>query len=311
MVKGNWERRVERAAESKKAKKDAKALKAAGLKPLDPLDALNALLQIDGDPEVWLTPRDGAAGATLCRPHFRSEACANRRCRYSHAATISAYGPPADPSGGAATEPPIERLPRVDALLFPARPPPQEAPAAAAGALDALADGPLALVLSLAPRLPTSVCSALRGAALASPAVAAAKAAARPALLAARRRFLLRNARRVRYAIAGDQPPRLAFDAGDDGVWRSFTAPLRAPRRAARAGPRPRAASTVSALSALLAEEEGATGGRNRPRSLAALFAACPDGAAAALASASRKKAVKKKRQGKVRGKKDEFARGQ
>ena len=109
MVKGNWERRVERAAKQKAAKRDAAAAKAKG-QLVDPLDILNAVFRKDPDASVWVSaPGD----AKLCAAYFRTGECANRRCKWSHAETLAAFGP-----GGraeATTEAPVER---VDELAF-------------------------------------------------------------------------------------------------------------------------------------------------------------------------------------------------
>ena len=80
MVKGNWERRVERAAKQKAAKRDAAAAKAKG-QLVDPLDILNAVFLKDPDASVWVS---APGNAKLCAAYFRTGDCPNRRCKWSH-----------------------------------------------------------------------------------------------------------------------------------------------------------------------------------------------------------------------------------
>ena len=110
MVKGNWERRVERAAKQKAAKRDAAAAKAKG-QLVDPLDILNAIFLKDPDASVWVAGQ----GNKLCAAYFRNGDCPNRRCKWSHAETIAPFGP-----GGhveATTEPPLGQVQTVAARL--------------------------------------------------------------------------------------------------------------------------------------------------------------------------------------------------
>ena len=67
MVKGNWERRVERAAKQKAAKRDAAAAKAKG-QLVDPLDILNTVFLKDPDASVWVAGQ----GNKLCAAYFLS-----------------------------------------------------------------------------------------------------------------------------------------------------------------------------------------------------------------------------------------------
>ena len=106
MVKGNWERRVERAAKQKAAKRDAAAAKAKG-QLVDPLDILNAVFLKDPDASVWVA---AAGSAKLCAAYFRNGDCPNRRCKWSHAETLAPWSPSAT---GATTEPPLEQVPTV------------------------------------------------------------------------------------------------------------------------------------------------------------------------------------------------------
>jgi hypothetical protein len=87
MVKGNWERRVERAAKQKAAKRDAAAAKAKG-QLVDPLDILNAVFLKDPDASVWTA---APGNAKLCAAYFRHGDCPNRRCKWSHAETIAPW----------------------------------------------------------------------------------------------------------------------------------------------------------------------------------------------------------------------------
>ena len=89
MVKGNWERRIEKADKRKAAKKDAKAAKAKG-QLVDPLDILNAVFLKNADAHVWISAPNGAK---LCAAHFRQGDCPNRRCKWSHAESLAPWGP--------------------------------------------------------------------------------------------------------------------------------------------------------------------------------------------------------------------------
>ena len=109
MVKGNWERRVERAAKQKAAKRDAAAAKAKG-QLVDPLDILNAIFLKDPDASVWVAGQ----GNKLCAAYFRNGDCPNRRCKWSHAETLAPWNPS---STDATTEAPVEQVQTVAARL--------------------------------------------------------------------------------------------------------------------------------------------------------------------------------------------------
>ena len=87
MVKGNWQHRVEKAERRKAERKERKELREKGLL-VEPLDVLNALFRGDPDPEVWLVAPERPK---LCAAHFFDDGCANRRCKWSHAETLSPY----------------------------------------------------------------------------------------------------------------------------------------------------------------------------------------------------------------------------
>ena len=110
MVKGNWERRVERAAKQKAAKRDAAAAKAKG-QLVDPLDILNAIFLKDPDASVWVS---APGNAKLCAAYFRHGDCPNRRCKWSHAETLAPFG---GSTSEATTEAPVEQVPTVAARL--------------------------------------------------------------------------------------------------------------------------------------------------------------------------------------------------
>ena len=111
MVKGNWERRAEKASQRKAAQKEKKELKAKGLF-VEPRDALARVFAADTDPVIFL---DAPGGAALCRNHFRRDACANRRCKWSHAFSIAAFADGGEDGG--TTEPAVACLPTVKAHL--------------------------------------------------------------------------------------------------------------------------------------------------------------------------------------------------
>ena len=252
MVKGNWQHRVEKAERRKAERRERKELREKGLL-VEPLDVLNALFRGDPDPEVWLVAPERPK---LCAAHFFDDGCTNRRCKWSHAETLGPYtarcavAAPTETTARA-----VARLARVDEQLFPAR----VAPGGAAGAFDALADALLGVVYRFSPATRAAgTCRKLRAASLASGAVVAAKRRARPALLLARQRSLLRRAKDVAYAASG---AALAFDAGADDVWRSFAGGA-APRPRGRSRgdsaadeARPRAPSSAAVLDALVASE--------------------------------------------------------
>ena len=319
MVKGNWERRVERAAKQKAAKRDAAAAKAKG-QLVDPLDILNAVFLKDPDASVWVS----AGNAKLCAAYFRHGDCPNRRCKWSHAETIAPFG---GSTSEATTEAPVEQVPTVAARLDGAVP---KAEFNDGSVLAPVPEGVVARVLDWCSPYragaAAATCRALRRAAALSAGVRAHKDAARPRLLAARRRRVLRMARSVRFAGATvDGRRALAYDAERPDVFRAFSRPRRSVERPARkkAPARP--------FNKLL--EEAAA-----PRAVATVLGALPDAGAAAVAATSkrlraltkaddayrrrrrrgleartaqRKTRKKGKRQGKDTRKKDEFARGQ
>lgn len=217
MVKGNWERRIEKADKRKAAKKDAKAAKAKG-QLVDPLDILNAVFLKNADAHVWISAPNGAK---LCAAHFRQGDCPNRRCKWSHAESLAPWGPaPTD----ATTEPPVEQVPTVTAVLDGVY---NAAEFNDACVLEPLPDGVVARVLDWCSSskvcAAAAACKALRRAASLSAGVRAQKDACRPRLLAARRRRVLRAARNVRFAGATVEGRRvMAFDAEDADVFRAF-----------------------------------------------------------------------------------------
>ena len=320
MVKGNWERRVERAAKQKAAKRDAAAAKAKG-QLVDPLDILNAVFLKDPDASVWVAGQ----GNKLCAAYFRNGDCPNRRCKWSHAETLAPWNPS---STDATTEPPVAQVQTVAARLDGAVP---KAEFNDASALAPLPEGVVARVLDWCSAYragaAAATCKALRRAVSLSAGVRAQKDAARPRLLAARRRRVLRMARSVRFAGACvDGRRALAYDAEQPDVFRAFSRPARSlPRPARKKAPAARPFNT------LLGEAAAA-------RAVAAVIGALPDAGAAAVAATSRrlraltksddayrrrrrrgldartaqrKTRKKGKRQGKDTRKKDEFARGQ
>ena len=335
MVQGNWQRRIEKANQRKAAAKEKKELRSAGLL-VEPLDVLNALFRLDDDPEVWVYAADSAR--KLCRAYFRFEDCPNRRCKWSHAETLRCAPCCAVPAAAEATVRAVVRTTRVDEALRPREdavaPPAEDAPRSS---LEGLAEAILELCLEYAPAA-AAVAGAsrrLRAASLGSPAVAAAKAARRPALVLARQRAFLRRAASVAFAATG---ATLAYEAADDDVWRSFAA--------ARGGPpRPRARSRGESFAG---DAESPSRALPPERSFLAdlhadgvgdgalrrVFAFCPApslaGCSRALRAAAkadpsmrarrraglelqaaRKKATKRKKAAKKAGKKDGFARGQ
>ena len=117
---------------------------------------------------------------------------------------------------------------------------------------------------------------ALRAAA--SSAVRAHKDAARPRLLAARRRRVLRMARSVRFAGACvDGRRALAYDAEQPDVFRAFSRPARSLPRPAR-----KKAPAARPFNKMLEEAAAA-------RAVAAVIGALPDAGAAAVAATSRR----------------------
>ena len=321
MVKGNWERRVERAAKQKAAKRDAAAAKAKG-QLVDPLDILNAVFLKDADASVWVS---APGNAKLCAAYFRHGDCPNRRCKWSHAETIAPFG---GSTSEATTEAPVEQVPTVAARLDGAVP---KAEFNDGSALAPLPEGVVARVLDWCSPYragaAATTCRALRRAVSLSAGVRAHKAAARPRLLAARRRRVLRMARSVRFAGATvDGRRALAYDAERPDVFRAFSRPRRSVERPAR-----KKAPAARPFNKLLEEAAAA-------RAVAAVLGALPDAGAAAVAATSRrlraltkaddayrrrrrrgldartaqrKTRKKGKRQGKDTRKKDEFARGQ
>jgi hypothetical protein len=193
MVKGNWERRVERAAKQKAAKRDAAAAKAKG-QLVDPLDILNAVFLKDPDASVWVS---APGNAKLCAAYFRTGDCPNRRCKWSHAETLAPWSPSAT---DATTEAPVEQVATVAARLDAVAP---KAEYNDASALAPLPEGVVARALDWCSAYragaAAATCRALRRAASLSVGVRAQKDAARPRLLAARRRRVLRAARSVRF----------------------------------------------------------------------------------------------------------------
>ena len=320
MVKGNWERRVERAAKQKAAKRDAAAAKAKG-QLVDPLDILNAVFLKDPDASVWVS---APGNAKLCAAYFRNGDCPNRRCKWSHAEAIAPYGATASE---ATTEAPVEQVPTVAARLDGAVP---KAEFNDGSVLAPLPEGVVARVLDWCSPYragaAAATCRALRRAASLSAGVRAHKDAARPRLLAARRRRVLRMARSVRFAGATvDGRRALAYDAEQPDVFRAFSRPRRSVERPAR-----KKAPAARPFNKLLEEAAAA-------RAVAAVLGALPDAGAAAVAATSRRlraltkaddayrrrrrrgldartaqrKKKGKRRQGKDTRKKDEFARGQ
>ena len=321
MVKGNWERRVERAAKQKAAKRDAAAAKAKG-QLVDPLDILNAVFLKDPDASIWVS---APGNAKLCAAYFRNGDCPNRRCKWSHAEAIAPYGATASE---ATTEAPVEQVPTVAARLDGAVP---KAEFNDGSVLAPVPEGVVARVLDWCScyraGAAAATCRALRRAASLSAGVRAHKDAARPRLLAARRRRVLRMARSVRFAGATvDGRRALAYDAERPDVFRAFSRPRRSVERPAR-----KKAPAARPFNKLLEEAAAA-------RAVAAVLGALPDAGAAAVAATSRrlraltkaddayrrrrrrgldartaqrKTRKKGKRQGKDTRKKDEFARGQ
>jgi hypothetical protein len=321
MVKGNWERRVERAAKQKAAKRDAAAAKAKG-QLVDPLDILNAVFLKDPDASVWIA---APGNAKLCAAYFRNGDCPNRRCKWSHAETLAPWNPS---STDATTEAPVEQVQTVAARLDAVAP---KAEYNDGSIMAPVPEGVVARVLDWCSAYragaAAETCKALRRAAALSAGVRAQKDAARPRLLAARRRRVLRMARSVRFAGACvDGRRALAYDAEQPDVFRAFSRPARSlPRPARKKAPAARPFNT------LLGEAAAA-------RAVAAVLGALPDAGAAAVAATSRrlraltkadddyrrrrrrgldartaqrKTRKKGKRQGKDTRKKDEFARGQ
>ena len=272
MVKGNWERRVERAAKQKAAKRDAAAAKAKG-QLVDPLDILNSIFLKDPDASVWVS---APGNAKLCAAYFRNGDCPNRRCKWSHAETIA----PWSLSGtDATTEPPVAQVQTVAARLDG---PVSKAEFNDASALAPLPEGVVARVLDWCSAYragaAAATCRAMRRAASLSVGVRAQKDAARPRLLAARRRRVLRMARTVRFAGARvDGRRALAYDAEQPDVFRAFSRPARSlPRPARKKAPASRPFNT------LLGEAAAA-------RAVAAVLGALPDAGAAAVAATSRR----------------------
>mmetsp|Transcript_23457 Transcript_23457/g.61331 ORF Transcript_23457/g.61331 Transcript_23457/m.61331 type:complete len:320 (-) Transcript_23457:61-1020(-) len=319
MVKGNWERRVERAAKQKAAKRDAAAAKAKG-QLVDPLDILNAIFLKDPDASVWVAGQ----GNKLCAAYFRNGDCPNRRCKWSHAETLAPWSPSAT---DATTEPPLEQVPTVAARLDGVVP---KAEYNSDSVLAPVPEGVVARVLDWCSAYragaAAATCRALRRAVSLSVGVRAQKDAARPRLLAARRRRVLRMARSVRFAGATvDGRRALAYDAEQPDVFRAFSRPARSLPRPAR-----KKAPAARPFNSLLGEAAAA-------RAVAAVIGALPDAGAAAVAATSKRlraltkadddyrrrrrrgldartaqrKKKGKRRQGKDTRKKDEFARGQ
>ena len=61
-------------------------------------------MELDADAEVWILLPSHETARPLCGAFFRDE-CANRRCRWSHAATIAGLRRPKAHHEPAATEP--------------------------------------------------------------------------------------------------------------------------------------------------------------------------------------------------------------
>ena len=279
MVKGNWERRVERAAKQKAAKRDAAAAKAKG-QLVDPLDILNAVFLKDPDASVWVAGQ----GNKLCAAYFRNGDCPNRRCKWSHAETIAPFGSsgPAE----ATTEAPLAQVPTVAARLDG---PVSKAEFNDGSVLAPLPEGVVARVLDWCSAYragaAAATCKALRRAVSLSAGVRAQKDAARPRLLAARRRKVLRAARTVRFAGACvDGRRALAYDAEQPDVFRAFSRPARSLPRPAR-----KKAPAARPFNKLLEEAAAA-------RAVAAVLGALPDaGAAAARPTNGEKRAVRRR----------------
>ena len=85
MVKGNWERRVERAAKQS-GQGDAAAAKPRPARRLPGHPECRVLKDPDASARV------AGQGNKLCAAYFRNGDCPNRRCKWSHAETIALFG---------------------------------------------------------------------------------------------------------------------------------------------------------------------------------------------------------------------------
>ena len=273
MVKGNWERRVERAAKQKAAKRDAAAAKAKG-QLVDPLDILNAVFL--KDPDASRLDRRAPGNAKLCAAYFEHGDCPNRRCKWSHAETLAPWNPS---STDATTEAPLEQVPTVAAQLDGAVPKAEyndalHSRAAAGGRRRARAR--LVLGLPGGRRRGDVQGAAARGVAVRGRPRPEGRRAA--PLAAARRRRVLRMARSVRFAGACvDGRRALAYDAEQPDVFRAFSRPARSLPRPAR-----KKAPAARPFNSLLGEAAAA-------RAVAAVLGALPDAGAAAVAATSRR----------------------
>ena len=85
MVKGNWERRAELAAQRREEEKQRKAQRRAGDKAPS-AEAVVSRLRAEGlveGSQCWLDQPE-AAEAEVCHTYFRTGECAVRRCKYPH-----------------------------------------------------------------------------------------------------------------------------------------------------------------------------------------------------------------------------------
>lgn len=247
MVRGNFQARLERRDRQRAAEKALKEEKKSGIAKLrNPNAVLQKLLVLDPDALIWLVDTCKPPKKGLCRNHFFKESCANRRCKYSHAVSISSFREPPPLSTGhdevlkstgdasdQSSEPipaletiqgyaellwPTDRFPRTRSMSVGAWGElPVIAHAAVLMASDSVAWGRLALV-----------CKWFREVCIDDPTVTEAKRGCLPTLREERKRWLLMgsNSSRLRYAASKGM---LAYDHQRLDVWRNFQATMQAP----------------------------------------------------------------------------------
>jgi len=98
-VKGNWERRAERAAKRREENKAAKEAREKGMGPVNSADVLARLMSDTDhlvppsereDVTIWLQVDDDTQ-RQLCNVYLRNGDCPLKHCKYAHTFTLTGY----------------------------------------------------------------------------------------------------------------------------------------------------------------------------------------------------------------------------